>query len=99
MSAIRKDDQKPTSEMKQQPGFEPMSAAELRQWDDLTWAMSAPEAQQHRGKVVVVHNKKVIAVGTDRRALEGKAAKLEGCPWWELAVVVVPAADLSEIPR
>ena len=62
--------------------------------DDVDWAETAPEVQKHQGQLVVVHKRRVIAVGTDRSALLAEAAAREHCHRDELAVVVVPRAEL-----
>lgn len=76
-----------------------LSALEQQVSDEVDWAQTAPEVQQHEGHLVVVHRKRVVAVGTDRNALVAQAAALERCPKDELAVVVVPRADLWDIPH
>jgi hypothetical protein len=76
-----------------------LTAGERQRADDLEWAASAPEVRQHLGQFVVVHRRRVVAVGTDRPALVEQAAAQEQCPWWELAVVAVPAAELWENPE
>jgi hypothetical protein len=68
------------------------------QLDDLRWAATAPEVQQHAGKAVVVRNRRVIVVGVDPEAALVEARHLENCAPWELVVEVVPTADGSEIP-
>lgn len=72
---------------------------ERNRFDDFDWAQEAPEVQQHQGKFVVVHNKRVVAVGTDRQALVKQAAAQENCPEIDLVVMVVPVLDLNEIPH
>ena len=67
--------------------------------EDLQWAASAPEVLQHPGQFVVVHKKRVLAAGMDRASLVAQASKEEHCPWWELAVYVVPPDEPFEIPR
>jgi hypothetical protein len=86
-----------TSEKK--TSLRPLTASERNQLEDLDWAATAPEVQQHSGKIVVIHNKRVIAVGTDRRSLLASAAAQEQCPWWELAVEIVPPEEPWEIPH
>lgn len=90
---------RPETGPQEQPGLLQLTAAEQQQAEDLDWAATAPEVQQHHGKFVVIHQKRVVAVGTDRRALVEQAAAQEQCPWWELAVEVVAPLDLWEIPR
>jgi hypothetical protein len=67
--------------------------------DDFEWAMAAPEVLQHAGMFVIVHQKHVVAVGTDCEALLQQAAAKEACAEDDLVVVVVPPADLSEVPH
>jgi hypothetical protein len=79
-----------------------MSELEQRMTDDFDWAMHAPEVQQnpeHYGKFVVVHHKRILAVGRERQALVEQAAKEAGVPWQHLVVVIVPSPDLWEIPH
>ncbi len=75
------------------------SPLEQQMWDDLVWSETAPEVQQHKGQLVVIHNKRVVAHGTDRPALVAEAAAKEGCPDYELVVVVVLPDELWEIPH
>ena len=63
------------------------------------WARESPEVQQHQGKLVVVHNKRVVAVGTDRQVLVSQATAQENCAPEDLLVMVVPRVSLAEIPR
>jgi hypothetical protein len=81
------------------PGAYRLNALEQQISDDVDWAQTAPEVQQHEGQLVVVHRKRVLAVGTDRDALVARAAAQERCPKDELAVVVVLRADLWDIPH
>jgi hypothetical protein len=67
--------------------------------EDFFWAREAPEVQKHQGKLVVVHNKRVVAVGTDRQILVSQAAAQENCAPEELVVLVVPRVSLAEIPH
>jgi hypothetical protein len=67
--------------------------------DDVDWAQTAEEVQRHQGEFVVVHRKRFVAAGRDRKALLAEAAALENCPGDELAVVVVPAEGFWEIPH
>ena len=50
-------------------------------------------------EVVVVHRKRVVAVGADREALVRQAAAQEQCPPEDLVVVAVPSGGLWEIPH
>jgi hypothetical protein len=79
--------------------FRPLIVIEQQQQKDLLWAATAPEVQQHQGRLVVVHKKRVIAVGSDRRALLHQAATQEQCSWSESVVEVVPPDGLWEPPR
>ena len=74
----------------------PLTPLQLQQLEDLRWAGNNPEVQTHHGKYVVVHKKRIVAVGDDRVALVQQAAAQEQCPSWELAVEVVPAIDIFE---
>ena len=79
-----------------------LSELEQRMTEDFDWAMHAPEVQQnpeHYGKLVVVYNKRVLAVGRDRQALVAQAAKEAGVPGQQLVVVLVPRPGLWEIPH
>jgi len=67
--------------------------------DDLRWALRAPEVRQHAGKLVAVHKRCVVGIGTDRDELVVEASAKARCPWQDVVVVVVPTADLSELPR
>jgi hypothetical protein len=73
-----------------------------RMSDDFEWAERAPEVQQnpeHFGKLVVVYNKQVLAVGRDRHAIVAQAAQTGGIPGDHLVVVLVPRPGLWEIPH
>jgi hypothetical protein len=68
---------------------------------DFAWAESSPAVQQdpeHFGKLVVVYNKQIVAVGRDRQALLELASKQAGVPAAQLVVVLVPRPGLWEIP-
>jgi hypothetical protein len=72
-----------------------LSELEQRMTADSNWAQHAPEVMENPeyfGKFVVVHNKRVLAAGTERQALVEKAAKEAGVPWQHLVVIVVPPA-------
>jgi hypothetical protein len=71
---------------------------ERRMSDDLQWALTAPEVQQHHGQFVAVYKKRVVGVGTDRMALARQAAQREQCHWGDIAVVVVPRQEAWETP-
>ncbi len=66
---------------------------------DLQWALRAPEVRQYAGKLVAVHQKRVVGVGVNRDALVAEAAEKAQCPRQNVVVLVVPSADLSELPR
>ena len=90
----------PTSDVAAEPpSVRPMSASEIQQHEDAQWAATAPEVLQHVGKFVAVRNRRVIAVGTEHRSVVEQAAAQERCPWWELAVELVPRADFWETPK
>jgi hypothetical protein len=76
-----------------------LNAVERQMVDDLDWAETAPEVQRHSGMLVVVHRKRVVAVGSDRDTIVAKAAAEERCAREDLVVVAVPRDDLSEIPH
>ena len=79
-----------------------MTEVEQRMADDFAWAENAPEVQQnpeHFGKLVVVYDKRVVAVGRDRLALVEQAAQAIGVPGHELVVVLVPHPGLWEVPH
>lgn len=76
-----------------------LNAVEQQMADDLQWALTAPEVQQHHGKFVAVYRKRVVAVGTDRHAVAQRAAEQEHCHWGDIAVVVVPSQTDWEIPH
>jgi hypothetical protein len=75
---------------------------EQRRIDDFDWARHSPEVQQnpdHFGKLVVVHNKRVLAAGRDRQAIVAQAAQRAAVPGDHLVVVLVPSPDMWEIPH
>jgi hypothetical protein len=79
-----------------------MTELEQRMTADFDWAVHAPEVQQnpeHFGKFVVVHDKCILAVGTDRQALAEAAAQEVGVPWRHVVVMLVPEPGLWEIPH
>ncbi len=53
--------------------------------------------QRHQGKLVIVHNKRVAAVGTDRQVLVTEAAAREKCDPDDLVVLVLPRTGMAEI--
>jgi hypothetical protein len=70
--------------------------------EDFDWARHAPEVQQnpeHFGKLVVVHGKRILAVGRQRQALLAEAADIAKVAPEELVVVLVPRPGLWETPR
>jgi hypothetical protein len=79
-----------------------MTETEQRMAEDFAWALQAPEVQQnpeHFGKLVVVHEKRVLAVGRERQALLAQAAKNANISPEQLVVVLVPRPGLWETPR
>lgn len=76
-----------------------LNAIERQMAEDVQWALTAPEVQQHHGKLVAVYQKRVVGVGTDRKALVEQAAEREQCHWGDIAVVVVPSRETWEIPH
>jgi hypothetical protein len=81
------------------PSIRAMTAIENQQQEDARWAATAPEVQQHVGKFVAVHRKRVVAVGTDHRAVVEQAAAQAQCPWWEPFVELVPRPDFWDTPK
>jgi hypothetical protein len=67
--------------------------------DDLQWALTAPEVQQHHGKLVAVYKRRVVGVGTDRMTLAQRAAQEEQCHWGDIAIVTVPSQDVWQVPE
>ncbi len=88
-----------SSEPRQPITSRPMTPVEKRMHEDLYWAAQAPEVQQHLGKIVVIRNKRVIAVGLDQQALLEQAAAQEQCPIGEFVVEIVPGLDFWETPH
>jgi hypothetical protein len=79
-----------------------MSELEQRMTADHEWASRAPEVMEnpeHYGKLVVVYNKRILAVGRDRQALVEQAAQQVEVPWQHLVVVLVPRPGLWKVPR
>jgi hypothetical protein len=76
-----------------------LNDAERQGFEDLRWGLRAAEVRQHAGKLVAVHNQRVVAVGMDRKALIAEAAEKAQCPKEDVTVIVVPAPDLTELPR
>ncbi len=75
-----------------------LSELEQRMSADLDWAEHTPDVMQNPeyfGKLVVVHNKRVLAAGLDRQALVEQVAKEVGVPWRHLVVLVVPDPRLE----
>ncbi len=71
-----------------------LNEIEQRMSDDVVWALSAPDVQQHQGKLVAVYKKRVVGVGLDRMALVRQAAQQEQCHWGDIAVVVVSGREV-----
>jgi hypothetical protein len=70
--------------------------------EDFAWAETAPEVQENPeyfGKLVVVHNKRVLAAGRDRQVLLERVVKESGVPGPQLVVVLVPRPGLWETPH
>jgi hypothetical protein len=99
MTSSGSEEQRAASEKQGEPSTRPLTPGERNQLEDLDWAATAPEVQQHYGKIVVIHKKRVVAVGTDQRSLLEQAAAQEQCPWWELAVEIVSPEEPWEIPH
>jgi len=79
-----------------------MTDVERRMTDDFDWAQHAPAVQEdpaHYGKLVVVHDRRILAVGRDRQAMLQQAAKEAGVPTRHLVVVLVPRPGDWEIPH
>ncbi len=79
-----------------------MTDLEQRMTDDLDWAECSPEVQanpEHYGKFVIVYNKRILAVGNDRKALVEQAAEYAGVPKEHLVTLIVHRPDLCEIPH
>jgi hypothetical protein len=78
------------------------SDGETRIADDFEWARRAPEVQQdpqHFGKLVAVHNRRVLAVGRERQSVIAEAAARAKAPAEQIVVVLVPRPALIETPR
>jgi hypothetical protein len=79
--------------------FRKMTELEQRMTEDSNWAQHSPEVMQNPeyfGKLVVVHNKRILGAGRDRMALVQQAAKEAGVPWQHLVVIVVPGIEVWE---
>jgi hypothetical protein len=74
-----------------------LTEVEQRMSEDMDWALTAPEVQEHQGKLVAVYQKRVVGVGTDRMALVREAAQQACCHWGDIAVVVVPGSEAWEV--
>lgn len=72
------------------PHHTPATPPEQQMADDLAWARTAPEVQQHVGKIVAICDKRVLAVGTRHGRVRSEAARKAGCPPWQIVVVIVP---------
>ena len=78
-----------------------MTELEQKKTEDFKSALHSAEVQQNPeyfGKLVVVHDKRVLAFGRDRQALVERAAKEAGVPWQHLVVMVVPDPEIREVP-
>jgi hypothetical protein len=79
-----------------------LTDSELSMTEDFDWARHAPEVQQnpeHFGKLVVVHHKRILAVGRQRQTLLAQAADSAKVPPEQLVVVLVPRPGLWETPH
>jgi hypothetical protein len=79
-----------------------MTETEQRMAEDFAWALQAPEVKQnpeHFGKLVVVHEKRVLAVGREGQAPLAQAANNANISPEQLVVVLVPRPGLWETPR
>ncbi len=74
-----------------------MSPLEQQMAEDLEWAETAAEVQQHEGMLVAVYRKEVLSVGRDQDTLVAEAAAKAGCPWPDIVIVAVPRWDF-EVP-
>lgn len=73
-----------------------LNETEQQMSDDLQWALTAGEVQQHHGKLVAVYKRRVVGVGTDRMALAQQVAQEERCHWGDIAIVAVPSQDVCQ---
>ncbi len=71
----------------------PLSPLERRRHEDLQWAAHSAEAAQYPGKLLVIREKRIIAVGADQQALLDQAVAQEQFPWWEFVVYLVPPLE------
>jgi hypothetical protein len=76
-----------------------LNALERRVTADADWAETAAEVQCHAGQFVAVYNKRVITFGADRDEVVRQAASQVPCHPDALALVIVPRADLWEMPH
>lgn len=76
-----------------------MNEKEQQRSADFDWAMTAPEVQEHAGKLVAVYRKRVVGVGMDRLALMHEAAAREQCDPWDITVIEALSLDPLEIPH
>jgi hypothetical protein len=79
-----------------------MTELEQRLSKDSDSAEHSPEVQQNPesfGKLVVVHNKRILAAGRDLQALVEQAAKEVGVPWRHLVGMLAPDPEMWEIPH
>ena len=75
-----------------------LNEIEQQMSDDLRWALRAPEVRRYPGKLVAIHKKRIVGIGAERDALVAQAAETAQCCWQEVVVLVVPGADLAELP-
>ncbi len=52
-----------------------LNEIEQRMSDDVDWALTAADVQQHQGKLVAVYKKRMVGVGLDFMALAQQAAQ------------------------
>ncbi|MBI1831781.1 MAG: hypothetical protein HYR84_10060 [Planctomycetes bacterium] len=76
-----------------------LNELETQRTEDLRWALHSSDVQTHAGKLVAVYKKRVLGIGVDREALVAQAAAMAQCREQEIVVVVVPSADLAELPK
>jgi hypothetical protein len=79
------------------PGkFLPLDERERQLNEDYEWCLRSADIQQaYGGKVVVVHQRKVLGVGEDHLAALEAAAGTSCPPREQLAIVVVPESSVS----
>jgi hypothetical protein len=75
-----------------------LTADEQRKNDDYEWALCDLELRQkHGGKIVVVHQKRVLGVGRSFQAAWAAAQRRRNCPAkHEVAMIVVPCLGTAD---